>query len=199
MRFPDPTASVPRRWRPLLAGLLLPLAGCSAFGDGGSGGAGTTLGNLMRYGTATEPPILTPPPDEVADCPSVLVIEGRAAVKQGSSQISISNVARECTARQGGAIAVKVGVEGRALLGAGGGANRFDVPLVVVLRRGDQVLASRTRRVSVAIAPGEAQGSFVAVEADLIVPAGTGEFDIEVGLGGAAPAARVTARTRKRS
>jgi hypothetical protein len=34
----------------------------------------------------------------------------------------------------------------------------------------------------------DTQAAFMAVESDLIVPPGTGEFEIEVGLGGAAVA-----------
>lgn len=194
MPFPDRAAAA----RLALLAALVPLAGCSVFGDGGGSSTGTALGNLMRYGTTTEPAIAVPPPVEAADCPGVLVIEGRAAIKQGSSQVSIANVARECIERPGGAIAVKVGVEGRALLGAGGGAGRFDVPVAFVLRRGDRVLASRVKRVSVSIPPGQAQASFVAIEADLIVPAGTPEFDIEVGLGGSVPAASPASPQRRR-
>ena len=143
-------------------------------------------------------PIAVPAPVEAADCPGVLVIQGRSAIKQGSSQVSIANVARECIERPGGSIAVKVGVEGRALLGAGGGAGRFDVPVAFVLRRGDRVLASRVKRVAVSIPRGPAQASFVAFAADLIVPAGTPEYDIEVGLGGSAPVASPGGQQRRR-
>lgn len=173
-----------------LASSLALLAGCSTFEDGGAAGGGTsTLRNILRYGTASEPPVAQAAgPQEALDCPAVLVIEGRSAIRQGSNQVSISNVARECIERQGGSVAVKVGVEGRALLGPGASTGRFDVPVAFVIRRGDQVIASRVKRVSVAIAAGQTQAPFVVVESDMIVPAGTGEYDIEVGLGGAAPA-----------
>lgn len=170
------------------------LAACSSIGmDEPSSGSGSTLGNLLRYGSTTQPPLARNPDSPAADCPSVLVGEGRAAIKNGSNQISIANVARECIERQDGSVVVKIGVEGRALLGPGGRSGRFDVPVSFALVKGDTVLASRVKRTSVSIPADQAQASFTVVEGDMIVPKGTGEFDIVVGLGGgptAAPAAR---------
>lgn len=185
MRFPD---RVPGR---IAAALLVgSLGACNSAGESSTG---STLSNLLRYGSTTEPPAATPIPQEYLDCPGVLVSENGASVRQGSSQLAIANVARQCIERPGGAVSVKVGIEGRALLGAGGGSARFDTQLTIVLKRGDRILASRVRRVSVAIPPGQTQASFTVIESDLIVPAGTGEFDIEVGFGSgraAAPARR---------
>ncbi|MDB5593002.1 MAG: hypothetical protein JWR86_3527 [Enterovirga sp.] len=163
------------------------LTGCSSVPGVAEGGS--TLANMFAYGSTTEPPLARTTVMEARDCPGVTVADGGAALRRGSSQISIANVARECIERDGGAIAVKVGVEGRALLGAGGaGGGRFDVPVSFAIKRGDQVLASRVRRVSVVIPSNDTQAAFMAVESDLIVPPGTGEFEIEVGLGGAAVA-----------
>jgi hypothetical protein len=157
----------------------LALAGCGATGDGGS-----AVGNLLTYGSTTAPPIQRQGDTEAADCPQVLVIDGRSAVRQGSGQISISNLARECLERPDGSIVVKVGVEGLALLGPGGGGGRFSVPVVFQIRQGDKVIATRTRQASVAIPAGSAQGSFMTVEGGMVVPAKSGAYDIEVGLGG---------------
>lgn len=168
------------------------LAGCASSGDGEGG---STFGNLLTYGATTPPAPMRQGDVEARDCPAVIVAEGRSAIRSGGeggsvrSQVSIANLARECIERPDGTVVVKVGIEGRALLGPGGSTARFDVPVSIALKRGEQVLTSRTRRASVAIPPGQLQGSFVVVEGDLVVPAGTGEFDIEVGLGsgGAAP------------
>ena len=172
---------------------VLGLSACMSGGESGSEGAGASLRNLLRYGTTTEPPIAREPIVEAAECPGVTVAEGRSAIRAGEgasvrNQVSIANVARECIEARDGSVVVKVGVEGRALLGPGGGSGRFDVPVSFVLKRGDRVLVSRVKRVAVTIPPGAAQGSFVVVEGDLVVPAGTGEFDIEVGLGGSGAA-----------
>jgi hypothetical protein len=81
---------------------------------------------------------------------------------------------------------VRVGVEGRALLGAGGGgAGRYTVPVRIVVKTGSRVIAERVRQATVAIPAGDTQGSFTLVEEGLVVsPADAGSFEIEVGLGG---------------
>ena len=173
------------------------LSACTSLGLAESSG-GSALANLVKYGSVTEPPIAERPPEEAPDCPPVLVAAGRAALKSGTSQVSVANVARECIERPNGAVAVKVGIEGRALLGPGSGSARFDVPVTIVLKRGETVLASRVKRVAVSIPAGQAQASFVVVEGGLIVPPGTGEFDIEIGLGGSTPAASPSRPRRTR-
>lgn len=177
------------------------LAGCTSTGSGGEGGNAFT--NIFKYGGTTVPPEAPVPAIEVADCPAVTVSEGGAAIRAVAgaavrSQLSIAQVARECTGRPDGAVVVKVGVQVRGLVGAGGGAARFDSAVNIVLKRGDQVLASRSRRVNLAVPPGQLDQTAVVVEDNLVVPPGTGEFDIEVGLGGAAGRApRATARSRR--
>ena len=159
-------------------------------------GIGDTLRNLLRYGSTTEPPAAPQAAIEMTDCPRVDVAEGGAALqtyaggRTGSpealrSQLTIANVARECIGQPDGSIMVKVGVEGRALIGPAGSAGRFDAPVRVVVKRGDQVFANRIRRIAVSVPPGETQAAFVTVEEGIVVPPGTGDFDIEVGLGGA--------------
>ena len=143
------------------------------------------MGNLLKYGSTTEPPIRRQrATSKRLGCPTVGVLEGRAAIRQGSSQISISNIARECTERPDGTILVKVGIEGLALLGGGGGGARSSVPVVFQIRQGDKVTVSRVRQASVSIPAGDSQGTFMLVESGMAVPAGSGAFDIEVGLGG---------------
>ena len=170
------------------SGLLASVTGaaCAALLLGGcsSGSGGSTLGNYLMFNSATPPPVAVAGAIEVPDCPPVDVTESGAAVKRGAVQLSVSNVARECRGAEDGSIIVKVGVEGRALAGPGGGSGRFDEPVYVVLRRGDRILAQRSRRVAVTIPAGDTQGSFVVVEDGLVVPPGIGgEFEIYVGLG----------------
>jgi hypothetical protein len=192
---------------PLLRAMLacLAIATCSSSSSGQ--GVGTTIRNFLLYGGATVPPPTAQEVEEV-ECPRVTVAEGGAALRSYVSgrvgaaealrhQISIANVARECVGRPDGTILVKVGVEGRALVGPAGSPGRFDVPVRFVIRRGETVYADRTRRVAVAIAAGETHGTFVAVEEGMAVPANIGEYEIEVALG-AGPASERPARRARR-
>ena len=185
--------------------LALALGGCSSTGSGSGEGAGSTLRNFLLYGGATVPPAAPPEAIEVRDCPPVTVSDGGAAIRANAggsesanvrSQLSITEVARECTGRPDGAVIVKVGVQVRALIGPGGGSARFDTPVNIVLKRGDQVLASRARRVSISVPPGQFEQSAIVVEDNLVAPPGLAEFDIEVGLG-AGPRAAKPARSRR--
>ena len=112
-------------------------------------------------------------------------------------QISIGQLARECATQPDGSIVVKVGLEGRALVGPAGTAGRFDTPVTFVIKKGSRVLASRTQRVSVAVPPGEARASFIAVEERLVVPPDIGQYEIDVGLGVSGAAPRPAQRSRR--
>jgi hypothetical protein len=165
--------------------LAVGLVGCTSTG---SEGGSTLLG--LSSSAATAPVVAQSGLAEVRDCPAVDVVDGGAALRVGSGQITIANVARECGERPDGAIVVKVGVEGRLLLGPGGGGSaRADAPVTITIKRNDRVFASRSRRVPVSVVPGEFGGNFVVVEDNLVVPPGTDGFEIVVGLG-AGPAAR---------
>jgi hypothetical protein len=112
------------------------------------------------------------------------------------SQIALGQIARECVGNPDGTTLVRVGVEGRALLGVGGSPGRYDVPVHIVVKSGSTVIANRSRRLSIAIPQGDTQGSFSIVEEGILVPARDASvFEIEVALGsgGKAPA---TARRR---
>ncbi|MDB5511555.1 MAG: hypothetical protein JWR08_1038 [Enterovirga sp.] len=185
-------------WLGMMA-LPLGLAGCGSTGTADEGGS--SLKNILLYGGTTVPPVAPAEAIEVAECPPVTVIEGGAAIRAGEgaavrSQIAISDVARECTGRPDGTVVLKVGIQLRALLGPGGGAGRFDAPLTIAVKRGDQVVATRVRRVAVAVPAGQFEQTAIVVEDNIAVPPGTGEFDIEIGLGSGARAAAPRGRRR---
>lgn len=175
-------------WAVAVLGLSA-LAGCGAPGEGGS-----TLGNMMLFAGPTVPPPASAQIEDVY-CPPVTVTEGGSAIQAYSggrvgdasglrSQVAINQLARECVGRPDGSTIVKVGVEGRALLGVGGGAGRFDVPVHVIVKGSSTVIANRARRVSVAIPAGEAGANFAVVEEGIVVPAAdANSFEIQVGLG----------------
>ena len=181
----------------------LPFTACSASAQD----TGGFLRNLFYGGAPPAPPGPPAAGDEV-ECPSVTVTDGGAALRAYASgrtgsaeslrhQISIANVGRECRSQGDGSVVVKVGVEGRALLGPAGSAGRFQAPVHFVIRRGDHVFANRARAATVTLAAGQTQGSFVLVEEGMVVPAGTGEFEIEVGLGGSGAAPRPSRGARR--
>jgi len=180
--------------------------GACTTGAGREGG-GSTLSNLFFYGGTTVPPVAARVIEEI-ECPSVEVFPGGAALqaytggRTGSAdalrhQISIGNLARECQVQEDGSVRLRVGVQGRVLIGpAGGSGGRFDAPVSVVVRSGSQVFASRTRRAAVSVPSGDTGGDFTVVEDGITIPASVGEnFEILVGLG-AAPGAQAARRGR---
>ena len=162
------------------------LAGCAAPGE--SGGMG--IGEMLITGGATLAPVQAKPMDDVY-CPTVTIADGGSAIRSGGdssslrSQISISNLARECMGQPDGSTLVKVGVEARALLGAGGSAGRYTVPVQIVVKDGSTVIANRSRSAVAAIPAGSTQASVTIIEDGIVVPAAqANSFEIEVGLGG---------------
>jgi hypothetical protein len=142
------------------------------------------------------PPKLPPVPvDTSIDCPKVDIIYGAAAMRvyaPGASadsgalrhQISIIDVASECTATPDGGIVAKIGLAGRALLGPVGSAGTVTAPVTLLVKRGETVVARRVRTVSVAIPPSGQQGAFTFVEEGIAIPPGDGELTFEAGVGG---------------
>jgi hypothetical protein len=179
-----------------LALVLLGLAGCSTSGSSSPG-----IGEMLLTGGATRPPPQQAALEDVY-CPPVNIMDGGSAIQVYAggragdasalrSQVSISNLARECLGQPDGSTLVKVGVEGRALLGAGGGAGRFNVPVQIVVKGGSGVVANRSRQTSVAIPGGDTQASFSVIEGGIVVPAAyANSFQIDVGLGGRASTGR---------
>ncbi|MEH3146415.1 MAG: hypothetical protein PGN34_13935 [Methylobacterium frigidaeris] len=160
---------------------------------------GNPFMNILRYGGTTKPPEAPPTVDEVY-CPVPEIAEGGASIQsQGGgglrSQISIAQVSRSCAPGPGGTTVVRVGVQGRALLGPGGSPGRFDAPVTIAIKRGTEIVTRRTQRAVASIPAGQASGAFTVVEEGLSVPAPyANEFGIEVGLGGAAKPARAPRR-----
>jgi len=87
-------------------------------------------------------------------------------------QVSIAQTAREC-APLGSVMTMKVGVEGRVLLGPAGGPGQIDVPLrMAVVQEGPnpKTIVSKFYKLAVAIPPGQTSVPFVHVEQDLTFP-----------------------------
>ncbi len=179
-------------WTVAVLGLSA-LTGCGAPGESGFG-----VGDMLLTGGATLAPAQAAESRDVY-CPTVDVVDGGAALQvrgggeAGSirSQVALGELARECVGQPDGTTLVRVGVEARALLGGGGSAGRYDVPIQIVVKRGDTVLANRSRRVAAAIPAGETQTTVSVVEEGIVVPAAyANDFVIQVGLGNAAAGRR---------
>ncbi len=178
--------------------LCLGLAGCgSSSSSSGQPSTMQTLGNVLMFQSTTPPPPDQLPKDEAEEqqvCPQVIIADGGAAVRAQSGQdsgslrhqISILNVARECTPTGNGGFRLKVGVEGRILLGPAGGAGNYGATLTTVVMRGTTQVARRAARVGGAVGSGQGGTDFSHVEDGIVVPAGRGDVEIIVGLGGGA-------------
>lgn len=144
------------------------------------------LGGWFGFGKSSTPPAGGNNPASPAvemDCPGVAVRQGAstlAITEPGAEagpmttryQVSIGQMARECAAL-GGMITMKVGVEGRVLLGPVGGPGQVEVPLrMAVVQEGPnpKTVLSRFYKLAVAIPPGQTSVPFMHVEQDLTFP-----------------------------
>jgi hypothetical protein len=180
--------------------------GCMSTGTSSSqnaapGGSDTSFLNIFKYGGLTKPESMKEE-DEDIECPSVQILAGTAAIRAESGagvrhQFSVVQTARECRS-EGSNIIIKMGVEGRTLLGPSGSPGSFTVPVRFVAKRGDTVVASKLVRQSVTIPSGDTQATFIAIEEGMSVPkAGTAELELFVGLDGSGGAAERPARKKR--
>jgi hypothetical protein len=207
---------------PLMAVLSLGLGACGGGipGSGGgdprpasgqeSPGIGTTARNLFLFGTNDPPPIQQPKLDEKEQtCPAVDIIENAAGYRGSSSlagsasavsfQASITNTARECIF-QGNQLRLRVGVEGRVLLGPNGKAGSYSVPIKIVVKRRKDTVTQRSTRLNVTVPGNDTQAEFAYVDESITLPISQfdpgDEYDIFVGLD--PTGAQVQRQTRRR-
>ena len=117
------------------------------------------------------------------ECPGVEVRSGAATLAINAPggeatpmntryQVTIGQLARECAAL-GGVVTMRVGVQGRVLLGPAGGPGQVDVPLrLAVVQEGPEPkpIVSKFARLTVAVPPGQTAVPFVHVEQDVTFP-----------------------------
>src|SRR5947207_2546468 len=144
------------------------------------------LGGWLGFGKSSTPPTAGNNPAGPAvevDCPSVAVRQGAATLsitEPGAEagpmttryQVSLGQTARECAAL-GGMMTMKVGVEGRVLLGPAGSPGQVDIPLrMAVVQEGTtpKTVLSKFYKFAVAIPPGQTNVPFVHIEQDLTFP-----------------------------
>lgn len=167
-----------------LAALALAIAGCSS-----SGGDGTSFGERfsqsLTTGTATAPApaATTGATTNLETCPNVDIRRGAGVISINSNardpsatqlryQISIGQTAREC-ANVAGNLNIKVGMQGRIVLGPAGGPGSLEVPVrYALVEEGPQpkTVYSKLYRVPVSIADGQPSVSFTHIEEAMSVP-----------------------------
>ena len=188
-----------RRAAVLIVGAGL-LSGCSSPSGGiGSADPSPSFGSRFSsfFSSATpgvsQPASPTPSAPDI-DCPGVDIRAGAStlniAAKSGDAtagdlryQLSFGQTARECIV-QGSTMSIKVGVQGRVILGPMGGPGQVNVPLrYAVVREGPQprTIVTKFKRLQVVVAPDQTYVQFIDVEDALTfpVPAGS-EIDAYV-------------------
>jgi hypothetical protein len=121
-------------------------------------------------------------PDNKTDCPSVDVRRGASTLQifgpgdQNPTnlryQASVSQLARECQFSTAN-LTMKVGIEGRVVLGPLGTAESTDVPLrMAVVQEGPnpKTVWTKLYRVPVTVPAGQTNVAFTYVEPDLTIP-----------------------------
>lgn len=117
------------------------------------------------------------------DCPGVEVRQGASTLAinaPGSEagpmttryQATIGQTARECAAL-GGVMTMKVGIQGRVLLGPAGGPGNVDVPIrLAVVQEGPEPkpIINKFARLTVSVPPGQTSVPFMHVEQDVTFP-----------------------------
>ncbi len=171
--------------------VLALLAGCSSDGTTAStqGGTSRSLSEIFASKPATYAQAGTPAAPEstefdATDCPPVDIRPGASTYSVNSAskdpsqsaglryQGNFSQTARSCS-RSGSTLTIKLGVQGRIILGPGGGPGQVDVPLrFALVEEGVQPKTIWTKfyKVPVVIADGQPSVTFTHIEDDLSVP-----------------------------
>lgn len=175
------------------AGARAAVLGCAGLVLGGcaatekllpSPGGDSVFGNLLAFNKADPGPLAAnAQATQVAplQCPTVEVLDGTASYRtyvgadQSNAavryQFSMGDVARDCV-RAGDRIQIKVGVEGRVLLGPAGSPGSFTVPVRIAVRRDadGKPVAAKLYQVPATIAAGGDSTDFQLVTEPIAVP-----------------------------
>ena len=194
------------------------LAGCGAGGTPGfepESQSGPTLtskiANLVAFNKLFPTSAPLPQTDAPIDCPTIEVQDGTASVRTYAGeqsnanvryQFSLGDIARECT-KAGNTLVLKVGAEGRVLLGPAGAPGSFTVPIRVAVRNdaSQKVVYSQLNRVAAAIPAGGLETAFTYVSEPFavpFVPHPEEDYTVLVGFDPSGAGAAPKARPRKR-
>lgn len=166
------------------------LAGCASTGDTPSPTEQKITTAILFGGRQL------PPPAQVTrelGCPSATLLDGTGVYRSGDSgtargvsyQAWINDIARECTP-QGNVMRIKVGIQGRFILGENGKSGSYTVPIRIAVRRGSETVLSKLVSASVSVSANDTQSPFVLVDDSITVTIGADdpgdEFKILVGI-----------------
>ncbi len=201
-----------RRITPIRVGFALVLAGITVAGCASVESVLGPMGSIFTPAPATGPdgaPLRTPASD--VDCPQVTVRTGAATwqIPPGTGptniryQASLGQLAREC-ALLGDAMTVRVGIEGRVLVGPKGGPGNVSIPVrIAVIHEGPQprTLWTKFYSIPVSIAQGTTQAAFAQVEDDVTfqLPANKSELAAYVVYVGFDPQGATPARPKQKA
>lgn len=193
---------------------LVALAACSSIPGGGSSPSGGSFSDRFTS-TVFGPPASGPAPreSESLDCPPIDVRLGASTYavygpgERNSNNVryqgTIGETAREC-GFLAGAVNMKVGLQGRVIVGPAGGPGRVDVPLrIAVVKEGPspQTVWTKVYRISVEIPSGSANAVFEHIDANVSFPRPPGNdlsaYVVYAGYDPAAPSAQDRPRSRK--
>lgn len=156
-------------------------------------GSATSVKKFFGMGKPPLPPQNASP----SGCPEITVLDGTGAARimaanaAGNAglkhQYSITDVARECQLSNNQMV-LKVGVEGRVLLGPAGAPGTFDVPIriAIVNKLDDKPFLSKLYKVAASIPPGQTGAPYTLVADSLVIPFGAGrtaqDYSIKIGI-----------------
>jgi len=171
------------RWLGLAAILIGPaLAGCASTPSLPSMpsfasvfGSGSTASDSNAFANDGAPPDF--------ECPGVQIRQGASTLTSTSDgaeqnalnlryQVGFGQTARECRV-SGNMLTIKVGVQGRVILGPAGSSGPVDVPVrFAVVHEGidPKPIVTKLERLSVNVAPGDTNVLFTHVEENLTFP-----------------------------
>jgi hypothetical protein len=167
-----------------LVALTIAVAGCSSSG-GDSSSFGDRFKQAMASGSAPAPaPVSTTGAATNLDtCPNVDIRQGAGTIAINTSQrdasamqlryqISVAQTAREC-ANVAGNLTIKVGVQGRVVLGPAGAPGTLEIPVrYALVEEGPQpkTVYSKLYRVPVIVGEGQPSVAFTHVDEAMSVP-----------------------------
>jgi hypothetical protein len=170
-----------------VVGAALALSGCSSASppvDAADTGSTSRFSSLFAGSASPAAPAAAGSPAfNLDDCPSVDIRTGagtytvagkppEASATDVRYQLSLTQLARQCSL-VGGNLVMKVGVQGRIIVGPIGGPGPVDIPLryAVVQEAGaPRTIATKFKHVGVEVPPGQSNAAFSDVEEDLSFP-----------------------------